>query len=308
MKIIYLVYTDLHVNLSKSLSTFFSINTLGPTNIKSDYKISNKMFDFRSFFPIFIFLNKKRLQNIINNYEYIGISCINFSLNNIIFSNHNSHKVFITYDGLINLQCVDITFKEKVKDIVKYILFSFRGIKYTIRNKTISGIDILKCRPGFVDISKHIFPIHFFLNINLKRFLKSDVILYISIANDAIDLNKYLHYEKVVIHFITNHFNKPIKIIYKTGINSNYINKELSFNRNEMNHLTAEEIIYLYNFENICGDVSSLLFNTKILNPTQKVYSICLDTYCKLFEKSMLKAYTNSLQSFDIKILNQTTK
>jgi hypothetical protein len=304
MRIIYIVYTDLHVNLSKSLSYFFPIKTLGPKGIKTDYRISNIKFDFRSFFPIYIFLNKKRLQSIINNYEYIGISCINFTLNNIIYSNHKSHKVFITYDGLINLQCVDIPFKEKVKDIIKYFLLSLRGIKYTIRNKTISGIDILKCRPGFVDISKQILSIHFYLNINTNRFLKNDMILYISIANDAIDLNKYLHYEKIVIDFINNHFNKPIKIIYKNGINTNYINKELSFNRNEMNHLTAEEIIYLYNFENICGDVSSLLFNTKILNPTQIVYSICLDTYCKLFEKSMLKAYTNSLQSFDIKILN----
>jgi hypothetical protein len=304
MKIIYLVYTDLHVNLSKSLSNFFPIKTLGPIDVISDYKISNKKFDFRSFLPIYFFLNKKRIEAIINNYEYIGISCINFTFNNIIFSNYKSHKVFITYDGLINLQCIDITFKDKAKDIFKYFLFSLRGIKYTIRNKTISGIDILKFHPGFIDISKHIFPIHFFLNIKSKRFLKTDMILYISIANDAIDLNKYLHYEKVVIHFINIHFNKSLKIIYKTGINSNFINKELLFNRNEMNHLTAEEIIYLYNFDIVCGDVSSLLFNTKILNPTQNVYSICLDTYCKVFEKNMLNAYTKSLQSFDIKILN----
>ena len=247
MKIIYLVYTDLHVNISKSLSLFLPIKTLGPIDIISDYKLSKYKFDIRSFLPIYFFLSKKKMTTIINNYDYIGISCLNFTFNNIIFSNHNSQNVFITYDGLINLQPVEIPFKEKAKDIAKYILFSFRGIKYTIRKKTFSGIDILKCRSGFVDISKHILPIHFFINTNHRKIIKNDMILYISIANDAININKYLLYEKTVLQFITNYFNKPIKIIYKSGINSNYINNELAFNRTEHNHLIAEEIIYINN-------------------------------------------------------------
>jgi hypothetical protein len=303
MRILYVVYTDLHLKLSKSLSYFFKIHTLGPVEINSDFKLSNKKFDFRSFLPIYLFFNKKKIQNLLNDYNYIGISCLNFTMNNIIYSNFKSNNVFITYDGLINLQNIKITPKEKIKDIIKCILFSFKGIQYTIRKNTISGIDIFKSSSGYIDISKTILPIHFYLNINFNRLSNNNSILYISIANDAIDLNTYLLYEEKVLNFISEYFNKRVKIIYKAGINSNYLNKELMLNRTGMENLITEEIVYLQNFDIVCGDVSSLLFNTKILNPSQKVYSVCLDLYCNLFEKSMLKYYSDTLHFFDIKIL-----
>ncbi len=304
MKILYVVYTDLHLKLSKSLSNFFVIHTLGPVEINSDFKLSNKKFDFRSFLPIYFFYNKKSLHNLFNDYNYIGISCLNFTMNNIIYSNFKSNNIFITYDGLINLQNISITPKEKIKDIIKSFLFSLRGIKYTIRKNTISGVDIFKSSIGVIDISKTILPIHFYLNNNLNRFSHNNSILYISIANDAIDLNTYLQYEEKVLNFLSQYFGKQIKIIYKSGINSNYINSELILNRCGMENLTSEEIVYLHNFDIVCGDVSSLLFNTKILNPNQKVYSVCLDLYCQLFEKRMLKYYSDTLHFFDIKILN----
>jgi hypothetical protein len=304
MKLIYVVYNDLHLKLSKSFSLFYTNETLGPTEVNCNHKFSNKSFDFRSFHSIFIFFNKKRIINLINQYDYLGISCINFTMNNLLYSNFSSRNVFITYDGLINLQSVNLTPKEKFKDVIKFLFFSLRGLRYTIRKNTFSGIDIFKMNLKSIDISKQLLPIHFFLNKNSNRFTKINSVLYISIANDAIDLNNYLQYEKIIIQQISYYFKQSINIIYKEGINDKYINKNLMIHRNQFKDLTAEEIVYLLNYDIVCGDVSSLLFNTKLLNPSQKTYSIGLDKYCNIFEKDMIKHYTNTLEFYGIKILN----
>jgi hypothetical protein len=305
MKILYSVYTNWHLKLATSLKNILRITTIGPIEINPDINLSDKSFDFRTFKSILFNINSNKLKKDISNYDIIAVSCLYFTMNNIIYSNFSSKNVFIAYDGFQNhLLNIKPSKLDLFKDYSKKIILSFFNLKYTVRKKCISGYDILIKNQFYPDISKNILPIDFYINRKRITIPKFEYILYLSIANSSLNIELYKKYEKSVIEKLNIYFNKKIKILYRENISDDFINKEYFFDRTNFYGTSGEDIALGLNPEIICGDVSSTLLNLKILNNKLKVYSVCLDLYCNYFEKKMYNNYLNIFNQVNIPIIN----
>jgi hypothetical protein len=309
MKILYSVYTNWHIKLATSLSNILRITTIGPVEINPDINLSDKIFDFRTFKSILFNINSNKLKDDISNYDIIAVSCLYFTMNNIIYSNFSSRNVFIAYDGFQNhLLNIKPTKLDIIKDYSKKIILSFFNLKYTVRKKCISGYDILAKNQYYPEISNNILSIDFYLNRKRIFINKSNFILYLSIANSSLNIELYKKYEIKVIEILEYIYNKEIKILYRENISEEYINKKHVFDRTKFISTSGEDIALALNPEIICGDVSSTLLNLKIINKQLNIYSVCLDLYCNYFEKNMYNNYQNIFNKVGIPTINLNNK
>lgn len=309
-KILYVAFNKSHLLQAKSIDRLFDIKILGPKSLNPDYLFSKINFEHGSFLDSLLHL-RRDLKDIFENenFDALGISCINYPTNNLIYSAIRPKKIYITGDGSINYIYTSLSTKEKFKDIAKKIISFLFGRSYRIRMKSFNGIVDFK-NVNLTPLYRLTKNAYVFDGIAEKKDLipekLSNSFLYISIANSSIDPKKYIAYEKEIIRVSQKIHKNRIKILYKENLSLNYQNKDLRFPREKFDalNLSGEQIVAILNPKVIFGDVSSLFLNSAVFLPSTPKFSF-LDLYESHLERSVKKKYIPYFKKFKIKILSQ---